>query len=75
MNAAQQDRQEHPEYHNNKFYRLGNSEGYQDYEHKTQRPAHTHKYKSDKDRKAHDYGYQEGYSGHSYNEHHDSNPH
>jgi hypothetical protein len=60
----QQKQEEHPEYKNNSFYKVGNREGYQDYQHKTQRADHTHKYKSDDDRKAHDYGYQQGLQGH-----------
>ena len=55
--------EEHPEYRHNSYYRVGNREGYLDYRHKTQRPDHTHRYRSDDDRKAHDYGYQPGLQG------------
>jgi len=54
---------EHPEYANNRFYKLGNQEGYQDYKNKTQRPEHKHAYRNDTDRQAHDYGYQQGLQG------------
>ena len=57
---------EHPEWHNNDYYRLGNREGYEDYEHKKRREEHEHKYRNDEDRRAHDYGYQQGWSGHRY---------
>ena len=61
---------DHPDYSNNKYYRLGNKEGYEDHRHKQQRPAHEHKYRNDDDRKAHDYGYQQGWSGDRYDTHH-----
>ena len=54
---------DHPEYRNNRYYRTGNREGYQDYQRKTQRPEHSHRYRNDEDRKAHDYGYQQGHQG------------
>jgi hypothetical protein len=54
---------QHPDYSKNKYYALGNREGYQDYGRKTQRPAHEHTYRNDDDRKAHDYGYQQGWQG------------
>jgi hypothetical protein len=54
---------QHPDYSKNKYYSLGNREGYQDYQKKTQRATHNHKYGSDNDRAAHDYGYQQGYQG------------
>ena len=54
---------QHPDYSKNKFYALGNREGYQDYQRKTQRPNHDHKYGNDNDRAAHDYGYQQGLHG------------
>jgi hypothetical protein len=57
--------QQHPEYLNNSFYKLGNSEGYQDYKGGKQRKEHNHKYRNDEDRQAHDYGYQQGLQGHS----------
>jgi hypothetical protein len=56
---------EHPDYSNNRYYRLGNQEGVQDHRRNTQRANHNHKYKTDDDRKAHDYGYQEGWQGKS----------
>ena len=34
--------QPHPDYSKNRFYKVGNSEGYQDYKHKTQRKEHNH---------------------------------
>jgi len=54
---------QHPDYSSNKYYALGNREGYQDYQKKTQRTTHKHKYGSDRDRAAHDYGYKQGYQG------------
>ena len=62
--AFGQDHDDHPEYKKNSFYKVGNREGYQDYKAKTTRPDHEHKYRSDDDRKAHDYGYQQGLQGH-----------
>lgn len=59
----QQHREDHPEYRRNRYYRTGNREGYQDYQRKNQRPEHTHRYRNDDDRKAHDYGYQQGWQG------------
>ena len=59
----QQNRDDHPEYRNNRYYKTGNREGYQDYRKKTQRAEHTHNYRNDEDRKAHDYGYQQGWQG------------
>lgn len=56
----------HPEYSNNEYYRTGNDEGYQDYKAKQRRERHEHQYRNDDDRKAHDYGYNEGWSGRSY---------
>jgi hypothetical protein len=50
---------------------LGNSEGYEDYKRKTQRKEHNHKYRNDDDRKAHDYGYQQGWQGQRYSTDHD----
>jgi hypothetical protein len=74
--------QEHPDYSNNSYYRLGNREGYQDYRKKTQRKEHNHKYRNDTDHQAHDYGYQQGLQGQrGYNNdshddrHNDSDPH
>lgn len=55
-----------PDYSNNRYYRLGNQEGVQDHRRNTQRANHNHKYKTDEDRKAHDYGYQEGWQGRNY---------
>jgi hypothetical protein len=54
---------QHPDYSKNKFYTVGNREGYQDYQSKTQRKTHNHAYRNDPDRKAHDYGYQQGLQG------------
>lgn len=62
--------QQHTDYSNNEFYRTGNREGYEDYQHHSQRKTHNHKYRSDEDRRAHDTGYKEGWSGHQYNEEH-----
>jgi hypothetical protein len=56
----------HPDYSSNKFYRLGNQEGLQDHKRNTQRTSHNHQYKTDDDKKAHDYGYQEGWQGKDY---------
>jgi hypothetical protein len=55
--------QPHPDYSKNRFYKVGNSEGYQDYKHKTQRKEHNHNYRNDEDRQAHDSGYQQGLQG------------
>jgi hypothetical protein len=55
--------QQHPDYSKNRFYKVGNSEGYQDYKSKTQRTEHNHTYRNDTDRQAHDYGYQQGLKG------------
>jgi hypothetical protein len=57
--------QRHSDYSNNSFYKLGNSEGYQDYKSGKQRKEHNHKYRNDDDRQAHDYGYQQGLQGHN----------
>jgi hypothetical protein len=68
--------QTHPEYSNNRYYQVGNREGYVDYQHKTQRKEHNHKYRNDDDRRAHDYGYQQGWQGQSYSDHnHDQDDH
>jgi hypothetical protein len=64
--STAQTQENHPDYSKNKFYVMGNKEGYQDHQRNKQRPSHTHRYKSDNDRQAHDYGYQEGYQGRSY---------
>jgi len=53
----------HPDYSNNEYYRTGNDEGYQDYQAKKRRESHNHQYRNDDDRKAHDYGYDQGWSG------------
>jgi opacity protein-like surface antigen len=55
---------QHPDYSKNRFYTLGNREGYQDYNKKQQRKTHDHKYRNDDDRSAHDLGYQQGWNGH-----------
>jgi|GEM_PF-6983965 len=63
---------DHPDYSNNSYYRLGNREGLQDHRRNTQRTAHNHHYRSDDDRNAHDYGYQQGWQGQNYhNDRHD----
>jgi hypothetical protein len=54
---------QHPDYSKNKYYALGNREGYEDYGKKQQRANHNHQYHNDNDRKAHDYGYQQGWQG------------
>jgi hypothetical protein len=60
------DRVQHPEYLNNSYYRLGNKEGLEDHKRNVQRTTHDHHYKTDTDKEAHDYGYQEGWKGQSY---------
>jgi hypothetical protein len=60
------DRSEHPEYNNNKYYQMGNKEGIQDHRKNLQRSTHNHNYKTDTDKQAHDYGYQQGWQGQSY---------
>ena len=54
---------QHQDYSKNKYYTLGNREGYQDYEKKQKRETHNHHYRNDDDRKAHDYGYEQGWQG------------
>jgi hypothetical protein len=54
---------QHPDYSKNKYYALGNREGYQDYGKKQKRETHNHQFRNDDDRKAHDYGYQQGWQG------------
>ena len=66
--AQEQERHEaaptqHPDYSRNSYYKTGNREGYQDYQKKQQRTTHSHNYRSDQDRAAHDYGYQQGWQG------------
>ena len=58
----------HPEYVKNRYYKVGNEEGYKDHLKNQQRPdsEHNHKYRNDDDRKAHDYGYQQGWQGQHY---------
>ena len=63
---AEQRNVEHPDYSNNNYYRMGNREGYQDHGRNSQRSKHNHKYRSDDDRSAHDYGYQQGWQGTDY---------
>src|SRR5438270_5147232 len=65
----QNHRNEHTEYLNNKYYQLGNKEGYEDHKKNLQRKEHNHAYKNDLDRQAHDYGYQQGWHGQEYREH------
>ena len=67
--------QSHPEYSSNPYYRVGNNEGYEDHKRKVQRKEHHHKYHSDDDRKAHDYGYQQGWQGQHYAGDHDHDNH
>jgi hypothetical protein len=66
----QKDRNQHPEYVNNKYYQLGNKEGYEDHQKNQQRKDHNHSYKTDEDKKAHDYGYQQGWQGKDYHPEH-----
>ena len=61
----------HPDYSNNEYYRTGNDEGYQDFRAHKQREKHEHQYRNDDDRRAHDYGYQEGWSGRRYRDNDD----
>jgi hypothetical protein len=70
----QKERTAHSQYANNQFYQLGNKEGYEDHKKNLQRSTHNHSYKSDDDRKAHDYGYQQGWHGQDYHPEH-SDPH
>jgi hypothetical protein len=60
------DQAQHPDYSNNSFYRLGNKEGLEDHQRNVQRTSHNHHYKTDEDKAAHDYGYQQGWKGQSY---------
>jgi hypothetical protein len=57
------DQAQHPNYSNNRYYKLGNREGYQDHQKKVERKDHNHNYRNDVDRQAHDYGYQRGLQG------------
>jgi hypothetical protein len=66
----QKDRNEQPEYANNKYYQMGNKEGYEDHKKNLQRKDHNHPYKTDMDKQAHDYGYQQGWQGQSYRDSH-----
>jgi opacity protein-like surface antigen len=70
----QKERTAHSQYANNQYYQLGNKEGYEDHKKNLQRSTHNHSYKSDDDRKAHDYGYQQGWHGQDYHPEH-SDPH
>ena len=63
------DQKDHPEYRNNEFYRTGNREGWEDHQRNERRKEHNHKYKTEDDRRAHDYGYEQGWSGTRYDEH------
>ena len=63
------DEQANPNYYNNRYYRLGNSEGYTDYRRHHQRATHRHKYDTDDDRRAHDYGYHQGWQGRRWSDH------
>jgi hypothetical protein len=64
-------RERHPEYYRNSYYRTGNREGYEDYRRKARRRVHRHHYHGDDDRRAHDYGYEEGWRGRRYDPDHD----
>jgi hypothetical protein len=64
------DQSQHPEYVNNKYYQLGNKEGLEDHKKNVQRASHNHGYKADEDKKAHDYGYQQGWQGQAYHDDH-----
>lgn len=61
--AQVQQTQQQPDYSNNRYYKIGNREGYQDYKSKHQRADHNHNYRNQTDRQAHDYGYQQGLQG------------
>jgi hypothetical protein len=61
---------QHPDYSNNKYYQLGNKEGLEDHQKNKQRTTHNHNYKTDVDKQAHDYGYQQGWQGQSYHSEH-----
>lgn len=54
---------QHPDYSKNKYYALGNREGYQDHQKKQKRASHNHQFRNDDDRKAHDDGYEQGWQG------------
>ena len=62
---------DHPDYSRNSYYNVGNREGVQDHRRNVQRTSHKHKFKSDDDRKAHDYGYQQGWQGQNSRDHRD----
>jgi hypothetical protein len=70
QDQVHKDQIQHPEYSNNKYYQLGNKEGLEDHEKNLQRKNHNHDYKSDDDKKAHDYGYQQGWHGQNYTDDH-----
>ena len=57
------------DYYGNRYYRIGNSEGYSDYRRHHQRVTHRHHYRTDDDRRAHDYGYHRGWLGRRWNDH------
>ena len=61
---------DHPEYYKNRYYRMGNKEGWEDHQRNVQRKEHNHRFHSDDDRRAHDYGYQQGWSGTRWNDRH-----
>lgn len=69
----QNDARNHTDYSHSSYYQLGNREGYEDYQKKSQRKGHKHQYHTDDDRRAHDAGYQNGWQGHQYTE--DNRPH
>lgn len=56
------------DYSHNRYYQLGNREGYEDYGKKERRKEHNHQFHRDDDRRAHDAGYENGWQGHQYTE-------
>ena len=66
-----QNADDHHDYSNNSYYRLGSREGEQDRRRNKQRANHNHHYKSDEDRKAHDYGYQNTWNNGHTDDNHD----
>jgi hypothetical protein len=64
------DQNQHPDYSNNSYYRLGNKEGLQDHRKNLQRSTHNHNYKTDMDKRAHDDGYHQGWQGQNYRDNH-----
>jgi hypothetical protein len=62
-NAEQRQGYDPSYYANNTYYKMGYREGTEDYKRRKQRKEHNHKYREDEDRRAHDYGYQQGWQG------------